>query len=142
MNIDAFAQMINDGVRPVVEFTAGVKNFEWCIEPQMRATVTSVRFDARIEMWCVELDLEGFQDYNEDFMSHQYYDANGTPCLSAKEAGQWPKTETLFVYWRDSAVEDYFTTVSDNGVYKLYLEEETTLTYVQWMEQRLALYLK
>ena len=138
MDAKTFALMVQDGVHPVIEFAARAMDFEWCIEPKMRATVIGMKCSLIPHLFEVEVDLEGFHEYNEDLMSRSYYDVNGEPCLTAKEFGDWPKTETLFVN-DDDDMDGYLTVLHPNRlqVYAAYLKSGQEVPYTEWMEQRL-----
>jgi len=99
MNIRELKRRIGRGERIVVEFTRDIEDFESCIDQGMLAVI--IRVDNSDIYGCakVHFDLNLFDSHNDRYARHNYYDENGSACLTAKEAGMYPKNGIETVYF-------------------------------------------
>jgi hypothetical protein len=92
----------------VIEFTAGVADLEVYAEEGMKARVKGFRLICEGEVVEMVVDYSEFEKHNEGFESANYYDDNGNPILTAREAGFYEPRDTIFLdgtqkqcYWND-----------------------------------------
>jgi hypothetical protein len=79
----------------VILFKKGIEDHEVYAEPGMLAKVTSVR---RIEedLFSVSVSYSPFEEHNKNFELANYYDAQGVPSITAREAGFYSPTEAIY----------------------------------------------
>jgi hypothetical protein len=102
MTINELRKRVRRGERIIVEFTKVIENYEACIDDGMRALIS--RIDSVDDFDCsqVHFDLSSFESYNDGFVKYNYYDKNGIACLSAKEAGRYPKNGIETIYFDEN----------------------------------------
>jgi len=99
MNIRGLRKRVRRGDMVIVEFTKKIEDYESCIDEGMRAIVTKIENPDMYDCCPVHFDLNSFDTYNDGFAQHNYYDKNGVPCLSAKEAKMYPKNGIETIYF-------------------------------------------
>lgn len=87
------------------------------------------------------VSLAGFDVYNKQFESSDFFDKDGVPCLTAREAG-WYK-ETQYVYLNPAEIFELIQPLdgvcSDiSALFSEYTNSESNLTYTQWLESQLV----
>lgn len=116
-----------------IEFLAGVDNLEDYAEPNMRARVIGWS-DMGDGCIVVSLDYSDFDEYNKKFESRNYFDRNGTPCLSAREAGYYKVKDHIFM--EASTVDDIIRCIDDRytKLHRLYKSSVFDGNYSDWLE--------
>lgn len=131
------AQLVSDGIRPVVTFTAPILDKEGYLEAGMRGRLVAVS-NEHDDMFKLHVDLSEFDDFNRQFESANYYDKDGVPRLTARESGFYkaPKDE---IYVDNNEDVDFCVVEEPNrlALYELYRKAGDNLTYVQWLEDRI-----
>ena len=102
MTINELRKRVRRGDTVIVEFTKEIENYETCIDEGMRAIVVKVDNTDGYECSKIHFDLKPFDEYNSGFAQSNYYDNKGIPCLSAKEAGQYPEDGVETCYFADT----------------------------------------
>ena len=77
-----------------------VDDLESYIEIGMRAEITGGRENGN-DVLMFNLDYSKFSKFNESFEIANYYDANGVPCLTARQAGHYKDQDTLHLMATD-----------------------------------------
>lgn len=127
-----------------ITFKPGIEDMEAYAEGGMRARVVSVEAqdtrsrDKHDHVYKITFDYTEFDEYNRRFESSNYYDKNGKPTLSAREANWYNPQETIYFgspeLW---PFEDYFEV---NGEERRQLVAEFKASgetdYVAWLEQK------
>lgn len=136
MNGKELAQMVSDGIHPVVTFKAPVLDKEGYLETGMRGRLVAVSHE-HDDMFKLHVDLSEFDDFNRQFESANYYDKDGVPRLTAREAGfhKAPKDE---LYVGNGEEVDFCEVEEPNRLvlYETYRKASANTTYVQWLEDR------
>lgn len=131
-------QMVENGRRPFVEFTSKIEEFDGYFDSGMRAKIVGASLDDNGVTVRINFDFEQFTVLNDSVEKHTYYDKNGNPVLSAKEAGCYPKDyKETFWFEVDDEVDEYFTFFKSYiNVYDKYMtERKDGQSYTQWMEE-------
>ena len=124
------------GVKPVVQFKKKIEDQESCLDPNMKGRVVGYNDESEEGYTCLvfEIDLSEFEEYNEQFQVRNYYDKNGIPCLTAKEAGFYRNMETFYLSG-DESDTDYVEISEKSRLYDQYLtEREPGQTYISYLE--------
>lgn len=131
------AQLVRDGIRPVVTFGKSVEDQESYLEAGMRGRLVGVLRDEH-EYISLAVDLTEFDDFNRQYEKANYYDKSGVARLTAREAGFYKPTESVYM-GPDDEVE--VLVIEDADALKLYARYQTERggkSYVQWLEQRVV----
>jgi hypothetical protein len=132
------ANMVTDGVRPVVTFNKKVENKEGYFEAGMRGRLTAIR-GLRDDVFELIVDVREFDEYNKQFETANYFDKSGKPTLTAREAGFYSADGHLEVY-TDTELEVDFLEIEEPSrlqVYQDYVKSGEKVAYVQWLESQL-----
>lgn len=70
-------------------------DYECDADPNMKGRVKNV-YMTNHNIMKVDIDLSEFEEYNDPLMQKNYYDKNGVPCLTMKEAGMYTGIETVY----------------------------------------------
>lgn len=97
----AFREAINAGRPVVVQFNAHIDSTELCADAGWLARVVDIskRVDRdQVETYAFTFDYAPFESHNDTMASRNYFDSNGNPTLTAKEAGFYsPREEWEFL---------------------------------------------
>ncbi len=126
--------------RPLtVEFKKGIEDCEGYAESGMRATIVAIE-SQRDGVMRVTMDFSAFDAFNKPFESANYYDKNGQPTKTAREAGSYSvredyyfgENDSVFKYlamiepanelltqWRNSGSQDSYTTFLEKRIGEL-----------------------
>lgn len=117
-----------------IEFLSAVEKYADEFDAGMRATVTGIAPDG--DHYQIQLTLAKFEDYNRPFETPTYFDSDGKPTLTVREAGYYRMENYLYVEdnWRDCVklLDD-----TSAGLFDLYLIDRAAgsdLTYIAWLE--------
>jgi len=136
MTGEQIAQLVKDGVHPVVTFKAPILDKEGYLEAGMRGRLVAVS-NEHDDMFKLHVDLSEFDEFNRQFESANYYDKDRVPRLTARESGFYkePKDE---VYVGNDEEVDFCEVEEPNrlGLYEAYRKTAAALSYVQWLEDR------
>ena len=95
-----------------VQFTATAEDLECYAENGMKAILTeAVEIDP--DVWKVQLKFDAFDEHNLSRESSNYYDKNGNPCLTAREAGFYNPLD--WTYLPEPSKWDLYLTVIDDA---------------------------
>jgi len=137
------AEMMKAGLQPVIEFTAEAKEHDLEPEPGMRCKVLS-SYDCEDGCATLRCSFAEYQRYNEPFATSDYFDSDHNPTLTWFETPYYPADGIYDIYVdMDDEYELMFTVVEMSPVYQHYLDSNSNLSYVSWMEhelQRIAKY--
>lgn len=145
MNFRNIAELVNTGKPVDVEFKEKIEDLESYPEKGMRATVTGAVIDheeydgdAVIRLF---VDYSKFDAENASLEAHNYYDKNGEPTLTAREAGWYKIKDTLYVMANDDA-EAYLTILAKQTteLFEEYKASNSTLSYVAWLESKVLFF--
>jgi hypothetical protein len=126
------------GAPLAIELGAGVLELEAYAEPKMRAHLVAVDLQ-RDDIAVLKVDYSAFEDFNKVFEQANYYDGQGNPTLTAREAGQYEPQEDLYVMASDDLESQILTilpSVSLALIDEFKASEHTS--YVRWLEEQLA----
>lgn len=120
----------------VIEFLDEVSDLDAYPEPGMRARVRRIA-----EKWgditVVEVDYSEFDEFNASLESSQYYDKMGQPVLTAREAGHYIPTESIYVD-SESGLGRYAKLLSSVSLEVWRVYGSTGLddlpSYIRWLE--------
>jgi hypothetical protein len=134
-----------------IEFSYRAEDLECYPENGMRARVLNVtedkfHSDDDGQVWVVTVDYTDFDSHNRAFESSNYYDKNGNPGLTARQAGFYKETEDLYLpapafHAPDEMWESYFVVLDPMrirlaGKFKL---QGNGRTYIQWLEDQVLM---
>lgn len=121
-----------------IELGAGVVELEAYAEPKMRAHLVAVELQ-RDDIAVLKVDYSAFEDFNKTFEQANYYDAQGNPTLTAREAGQYEPKEDLYVMASDD-LESKILAILPSVSLALIDEFKGSghANYVRWLEEQLA----
>lgn len=137
LKIKDLQQLLAAGVPVAVEFTKGIEECEDYAEPGMRAYAISYQLQEH-DVCRVGFDFAPFDAHNKAFEQANYYDRDGKPCLTAREAGKYkPQDESYLT--PDDAMDTKFTLMPTESL-ALFVEYGKTVvpgtesSYIQWLE--------
>lgn len=136
-----FAREVIAGYRPTIQFKAGVEELESYPEANMRARVLSAEIQ-RDNVVLLQVSYAEYEDYNAQFESANYYDSNMVPRLTARQRNFYKVVEDIYLHAPDG-IEEFFSVVEDNGLFKEYREEVEKIpasrrqSYISWLEKEL-----
>lgn len=128
------AALIRSGNRPVVTLLRGVEDQETYLEEGMRGRLVSV-LDMHDDLLRFSIDLTEFEAFNAAFESINYYDKQGKPTLTARQAGYYKPIDEV---WGSLSCEVFVSIEGDARVtlYERFLSEHSTKSYVHWLEDQ------
>lgn len=93
----------------VVRFTDGVLEDETVFEPGMLGCIVQAEIMHDDDVWMLSIETRPFDCINDPLMPQTYYDANGVPCLTARDAGFWDRAHQTYYLgapptWHDRMV--------------------------------------
>lgn len=109
---------------------------EGYLEAGMRGRLIGVS-NERHNMFLLHIDLTEFEDFNRQFESKNYFDKDGVPRLSAREAGYHKEPAESFYVGNREAVD--FCDVEEAErlrLYDNYRRAGAGTSYVQWLEDQ------
>ena len=109
----------------IVEFGPNIEDMETYAEAKMRARITKIEpmYTDSPNVWehvyKVHVDYSEFEEENAPFETSDYYDKDGRPRLTAREAGFYHVQDTIYMpspEWEDAKMGckgwiNYFTVV-------------------------------
>lgn len=120
-----------------VEFGPGIDEYESYAEPGMRGLIVSARL-INPDLAQLYVDFEAFAQHNRALESANYYDQEGRPRLTAREAGQYSPQDTPYpLYLAPNAPLQGVLTLLDAARAELlarYLAAGSGSTCVRWLE--------
>jgi hypothetical protein len=122
----------------VVEILPAIQETELdYFEAGMLARVKAIKILAR-DMTIATLDVTEFEESNAPLEKANYYDSNGTPCLTARQAGSFKACGDHYLEPIDT-YEKYFRILpEDPDRAQLFADfqarDDQSLTYVRWCE--------
>jgi len=138
MKFSEFLKLMQPGDRIAVEFFRGIEDQECCIDRSMRADIVDCVLDGD-GILHLFFDLGPYEAHNKPFEQANYYDKNGEPCLTARQAKMFNERECVY-FSLDDDVSRYFRVISeDEGtLYGEYKKDPTAkdLAYTQWLESQ------
>lgn len=131
-----FANLIKDGLKPVVLFNKRIEDQEGYLEKGMRGRIIGIEKEDN-DTFSFKVDFQEFEDFNKQFESSNYYDEKGNPTLTAREAGYYKPQDTV---WADIGYEVPWEVEEDYRLklYNKYKASPEGKTYVQWLEDYVA----
>jgi len=90
-----------------IEFKDKISELETEFDPRMRTKILNIRIEHNDLIVLTLCDTE-WSTYNDTFAARDYFDKQNVPCLTAKEAGYYKPTTSLYVMATDSP-EDLFS---------------------------------
>ena len=117
-----------------VEFGPQIEDLEGYPEPGMRAHIIRVgRFDD--DVLIVTVRYAEFEDVNRGLETPNYYDADGAPTLTAREAGLYRQEENL--YLPGSGDLSPLLVLADNNVERRLaaFRASGAKSYLAWLEE-------
>jgi len=119
----------------VVRFTSKIEEQEAYAEAGMHARLVSATLDAQMNLVVYVFDYSEFDALNQALESHDYFDKDGKPTLTAREAGHYSSRETCYCYPEE---ETPFELV-DPAHQKFAQEfaQSGSTNYMEWLEQAL-----
>ena len=85
----------------------------------------------------VYIDLESFESHNDKFDKKIWYDRNGWPSLTGKEAGFYPRDHAALIYIsynQDIPFQIVEMTDFLIKLFELYMANNKTTIYNEWLE--------
>jgi len=131
---DDLNQLVNNGTYPTVEFLKSPWD-ESCAEKGMRGNIIRVYSDSDCHI--VEFDLSKHEEHNKAFEVRDYYDSDGIPRLTAREAGCYTQIDSVYISKGtfDEELNEIVTFIDENPVYRMYLKDRVSgQSYVHFLE--------
>lgn len=131
-------ETVQAGHLPVVTFKKGIEDKEGYPEEGMRARVIGVTLQSCGEVLDVKFDFSEFDAHNLARESANYYDRSGIAKLTAREAGQYKPSDSIY-FGLDEDLSECFD-VEPSSVSALVAEyvgiavAARPATYMQWLE--------
>ena len=131
---------LNPLVGKVVRFKKDIEDCEGYAEAGMVARFASFSVDSEgdDESYRIVFDFSEFADRNKPFETAGYFDSNGRPVLTAREAGFYEDQETYYIGYRQ--IGDCFELI-DPRIDELYKDfnqsRKDGQSYVEWLENQL-----
>lgn len=134
LKIKDIQQLLAAGAPVAVEFTKGIEDSEAYPEPGMRAYAVGFVLHEH-DVCAVRFDFAPFDEHNKAFEQSNYYDREGKPCLTAREAGQYKPQDDLYLT-PDDDMDTKFTLVPTErlALFVEYGKAPVRGTYVSWLE--------
>lgn len=129
-------KQIQAGARPVITFKPGCEDMEDYQEPGMKARILGASSDG--EMAKLQCDFGEFDGHNATLEQSNYFDKEGKPTLTARQAGHYKPVSTIYVMLDDPA--DKYFDIDGGDTQKLMAEHQADgagKSYVAWLEQEL-----
>lgn len=101
---------LSDVAGKLFECTSAIEELEIELDPGMLVRFDIIKQDAFSDVVIrLELNTTGLANINDPLMKPNFYDKDGSPVLTAKEANRWPADDRhiVFVASEDN-FEDYF----------------------------------
>lgn len=138
MAFNALVDEIRAGRRPVVNFLPGIseKDDEYA-QPGMRARIIGAVPADEHEVVTLRLDFEEFAAHNAPFEDASYYDGQGIPRLTAREAGMYREQDDL--YFDVPGGWSHLFEIADDAAVSLYSRfraEGADCAYIVWLERQ------
>jgi hypothetical protein len=136
MKIQELADLVSDGLKPVVEFKKGIEDIESYAESGMRARLVGVSSNKHEkELVDLKVDYSEFDPFNQKFEKANYYDKNGLATLTARQAGYYESTDSFCFELKEDS-NRYFEVVESDSLrlYDRYKTAGESVSYVQWLE--------
>lgn len=123
--------------RPLaVEFGPRIEEQEAYTESGMRAHILDYGVEHG-DVLKVKVSYELFEEFNQAFEKANYFDKNGNPTLTARQAGQYQVTETLYMS-PDEPVDGYLTPIEPElGLLQEWQASGSKESYVSFLENRI-----
>lgn len=130
-------EAIKQGKLLVVTFMEGIDDKESYAEKGMRARLIGVENTTDADVVSIRVDFAEFEQHNLPLESTSYYDGNGQPTRTARQAGYYHPQDKLY-FDLDGPVSSLMVIESEETValFKRFTEASSSATYVQWLEQR------
>ena len=129
---------MGSGKKITVKFNKNIRNIESFLEEGMMGEITSINLcNYGYELL---INVSKYEKFNDSLMKSNYYDKSGVACLTAKEAGFYPKDHmVLIIIDFDDKLDcaGYFDIVECSPFFDQWRNEDTKLSYVDWLENEL-----
>lgn len=138
MTIAEFTKLLDDGLRPVIEFKESESHVDSYADPGMRARATGWLLECD-DVVIITVDFSEFEQFNLQFEKPDYYDKAGHACLTAHQAGYYRPTDHYY-YGLNDPMESHFVIVEDFSLklYGEYRKANAGRSYIAWLEERLT----
>jgi hypothetical protein len=136
-----FRQLYNifvNGAMFDLECREKIEDLESYPDKGTRLTVYGMR-DDKDDVLALQVSYHKYDDYNTAFEKANYFDKEGRPCLTARDAGFYNVKDTLYVMATDNP-NDYFISLDalSNVFINRYIDEKRDgETYVAFLERLL-----
>lgn len=137
MKHSEFAQMVQSGVHPVITFNEGINELEVYPQPGMQGRVIGAESEGEgDDTVLLMIDYTEFEEYNKQFEISNYYDKNGSACLTAREAGCYDVVEGIYTMSNQDVGEQFIATTDTTSIrlYDIYKQSGSAGSYVSWLE--------
>lgn len=126
--------MILSGKQPVATFSAKAEDWETCIDANMKGRLVRVEpYRYQSNVFELFIDLNEFDEHNDQFAVANYYNTEGIPIGTAKEVGFYPKdgVQTICMGY-DDEMDSFFTinTDEDTTMFPLHVHHITVICRV------------
>ena len=82
------------------------------LDENMKGKIAYILQSSTPDVMLLGFDTTGFDEHNDFYAKANYYDKNGVPCLTAKQAGDWPADGIVEIYLDESDLfSDFFVEV-------------------------------
>lgn len=130
-------ELVRSGSKPVVVFKKGVIEKEDYAEPGMRARVLSATAPDGDDVLEIMFDFGEFEDFNRPLEVANYYDKDGKPSQTAREAGFY-KPQDRYFYGLNDPLADELEVVptASLAMFEEFKALNSTDSYVEWLEKQ------
>ena len=125
---------VEAGNQPVVTFLPGIEDYESCIDRGMMGRIVGVTVKHG-EFYCMRIALGEFEAYNDERAQRNYYDGDGNPNWTAKEAGQYPSDGVETIYMDFDLPLDRFMKIEGSVKQVVAVKVESATVYVNEGQQ-------
>lgn len=146
MKAQDWMAMVRRGQQPVIELLPGAEKHdafgESCLDRGMRARLVGARLDRNDHTIVVlSFDQGEFEEHNASFAQRNYYDKDGHPTLSAKQAGQYQQVVDGYFQVDDdlsAMIRDVPKAQTGLSLQEEFRSSGANGSYVDWLERQLV----
>lgn len=139
MNLSTLNQKLKSLIGKTVVFNKNAEELEDYAEEGMKARILDFTIEDS-EVTIIKFDFDCYKDHNAYYESSNYYDEFGKPTLNAHQAGCYEAISKMFFPSNFDEIFSYMVILSKDrkdDLHIMFREENTTETYLEWLENRL-----
>ncbi|MFK4135923.1 hypothetical protein ACI2KR_27115 [Pseudomonas luteola] len=137
MNASELKELLAGGPL-AIEFGTWVEDLDVYAEPKMRAHIVDVGL-RRDDIAVLKVDYSDFDEFNKTLEKADYFDAQGNPTLTAREAEFYSPQEDLYVIASDDLLVQVLTILPSQSLALIKeFKSSGCANYVRWLEEQVV----